>query len=358
MDQSGNIFATADESNGDGSIFEYKFPTASLSSVTPINPSSIGTYPTGLTMDAAGNLYGTAPIGGPGGGGAVFEISGVTHNVSVIGVFNGTNGSEPSALPFVDAAGNVYGTTADGGTGYTGVLYEIPASTRQLTVLGSFNQYNGSGPDATPAVDAAGNVYGTATLEGAPFGIFKYDPVAKTLNAIYGAQNWWPGFGLQSGANGQMYGITPFGGDDGFGAIFKFNPANDQVSELAAFNGANGKEVGTEMLADSDGNLFGISEQGGANGSGDVFEFNQGTGELSAVYSFPAGQLPNSALIADGRGDLFGTAITSGSNPVSTLYELTGTGFAVPEPGSLPVGIGLLFLAIQSGVLGRGSRPQ
>jgi uncharacterized repeat protein (TIGR03803 family) len=78
--------------------------------------SQPASYPTGVTLDAAGNLYGTTTISSTGDG-IVFElaIAGGVTTFKVLHNFNGTDGNSPQAVPILDTAGNLYGTTFWGG---------------------------------------------------------------------------------------------------------------------------------------------------------------------------------------------------------------------------------------------------
>jgi uncharacterized repeat protein (TIGR03803 family) len=93
----------------------------SQTSVSGKNPRA------GLIMDAAGNLFGTTSSGGANGDGTVFEIarngSGYASTPTVLANFNsGANSRDTLTL---DAAGNLIGTTAGGGTNGMGTVFEI-----------------------------------------------------------------------------------------------------------------------------------------------------------------------------------------------------------------------------------------
>ena len=137
---------------------------------------------TGLTMDASGNLYGTARLGGPGacgaGCGVVFKLTktgkgGFTY--SILHTFAGplSDGGNPFGAPLLDSAGNIYGTTADGGEAGCGVVYRLSpmAGEYQETILHSFNKFvhrnkDGCNPGSYLIFDAAGNLYGTTNKGG------------------------------------------------------------------------------------------------------------------------------------------------------------------------------------------------
>jgi uncharacterized repeat protein (TIGR03803 family) len=134
---------------------------------------SDGVYPGGaLAWDGAGHLYGTTQYG-PLGFGSVFTLATDGSGYAIVHVFGGPpdDGSLPAAAPLLDGAGNIYGTTAFGGTGTgagNGVLYTMATDGGGYTVLHYFSGQpsDGANPDAAVIRDAAGNLYGTTSSGG------------------------------------------------------------------------------------------------------------------------------------------------------------------------------------------------
>jgi uncharacterized repeat protein (TIGR03803 family) len=140
----------------------------------------------GLILDAAGNLYGTTTYGGVYGHGTVFELTpaaGGAWTETVLHDFgHGTDGYEPYAGLILDAAGNLYGTTVLGGTYGSGTVFELTPATGGSwteTVLHHFgNGTDGARPYGGLIFDAAGNLYGT-TQQGGAYGygtVFEITP--------------------------------------------------------------------------------------------------------------------------------------------------------------------------------------
>jgi hypothetical protein len=314
LDASGNLYGATFEggtsggcNNGEGCgiVFELTQTGGVWSETVLYNftGGSDGDSPIGnLAMDAAGNLYGTASNGGDFscsrsglGCGVVFELSntGSAWVESVIHTFTDKNdGALPMGGVTLDAAGNVYGTASRGGNikdcpaGQVvgcGVVFKFTPSSSGWTeqVLHAFTENNnGYYPQATVTFDPAGNIYGTTMTGG---GVYKLTPtttgpwkysVLKILSNKVGAS---PMAGVTLDSAGNVYGTTDFGGDvsapkcdtNGCGVVFKLTPtASGPWTETAMHifkGGADGRyPVYSGVVLDSSGNLYGTTEEGGA----------------------------------------------------------------------------------------------
>jgi uncharacterized repeat protein (TIGR03803 family) len=112
-------------------------------------------------MDGSGDLYGTAEQGGASNDGTVFEIVHGSGTVTVLASFNGTDGAGPNGSLVLDGNGNLYGTTAGGGTYGSGTVFEVAKGSGAITTLASFNGSDGFDPVAGLIMDTSGNLYGT-----------------------------------------------------------------------------------------------------------------------------------------------------------------------------------------------------
>ncbi len=286
--------------NDDGTVFEIAKVGGTYASTPTTLVSFNGTNGAnpfaGLIADAAGNLFGTTQSGGTNGDGTVFEIANVDGSYAstptMLVSFNGTNGSTPFGGLIEDAAGNLFGTTQSGGTNDKGTVLEIAkdegtfASTP--TTLVSFNGINGSFPSADLIADAAGNLFGT-TASGGTNGngtVFEienvdgaYDSTPTTLVSFNGTNGAEPFAGLIADANGNLLGTTLQGGASGDGTVFEIAKVNNIYAStqttLASFSDdINGFFPQAGLTADAAGNLFGTTELGGTNGDGTVFELS------------------------------------------------------------------------------------
>jgi hypothetical protein len=246
-------------------------------------------------MDAAGDLFGTSSSGGTYGYGTVFEIvksgSSYSSTPTVLVSFSGSNGANPYGGLITDAAGDLFGTTYDGGASSDGTVFEIVKNGSSYsstpTVLATFNGTNGQNPKASLIVDAAGDLLGT-TVDG--------------------------------GGNGTLFEIAKSG--SGYSST---------PTTLATFNSTNGRYPLSGLIMDAAGDLLGTTGQGGANGDGEVFE-------LAALSTTPIATVDSTTTVINTDPPVPPTvAITSAaaaSNiPTQTLATTDSGQTAIPAQG-------------------------
>lgn len=211
-----------------------------------------GQYPeASLTFDSAGNLYGTTNAGGTSSGGVVFELTpsaGGTWTETVLYNFGATatDAAFPNSSNVVfDSAGNLYGTTAGGGTSHVGTVFELsPSSGGSWTekILHDFiynHGADGKGPLAGVILDGSGNLYGTTPAGGSGACgvvgcgiIFKLTPSSGgawtesvySFSFTFPHAQQGPAGGLIFGPSGNLYGTTYNEGANGDGTVFEFVP--------------------------------------------------------------------------------------------------------------------------------------
>jgi uncharacterized repeat protein (TIGR03803 family) len=307
-----------------------------------------------LVADGNGNLYGTTVGGGTYGCGTVFEMAKGSNAITTLAAFDDTDGAEPDGAMAVDAAGNLYGTTYAGGPSGEGTVFEVAGGSGAITTLVAFNRANGALPHAGLRMDAAGNLYGT-TQQGGPKGDGTAFEIASgstalTILAAFGTTGGLsPTDGLTLDASGNLYGITTWGGTSDFGTVFEIAHGSGSVTTLASF-GQSGPSArgGANLMADASGNLYGTTVQGGSSNAGTVFEITQGSGAITTLASCNSttGYFAYGPLILDAAGNLYGTSegggtgrdgtvfeIAAGSTTISTLVMFNGTNGAFPYAG-------------------------
>lgn len=331
----------------------------------------------GVILDSAGNLYGTTQYGPQGGFGVVFELSPTSGGAWVektisVQVIN------PVASLIFDSYDNLYGTsTGSGDPGACnngngcGEIFELSPTTgggwKTSTLYTFTGNLDGIYPAAGLILDAAGNLYGTTatgggtnctwtspTSGGGPQGcgtVFKLTRSSNgkwTETRLYvfpGTDGYFPSSGLTADAEGNLYGTTYFGGTYGFGEIFKLTPSNGSLvtTPLHSFTGGSDGGNPNGLILDAVGNLYGSTQSGGGLYScGVVFELSpaaDGTWKETVLHRFPGaistdGCVPLGNLVFDSAGSLYGTAAYGGggaycffgNNSCGAIFKLTPTG--------------------------------
>lgn len=148
-----------------------------------------------------------------------------------------------------------------------------------------------------------------------------------TLATFNGANGDLPYSGLVADSAGNMYGTTFYGGDYGYGSIFKLDAATHAMSSVGSFNATNGSNPVNygQLVIDGQGNLFGTTATGGANHSGTVFQWSAATHAISTLVSFDratTGYLPYGALSVDSSGNLYGTTQFGGPKNGGSVFKI------------------------------------
>ena len=294
---------------------------------------------TGLVRDQAGNLYGTTPSGGSPNYGVVYEVSpnGSGWTETVLYTFTGGNdGGAPYSGLILDQGGNLYGTTSQGGSGHNGVVFKLTRGSGGWTesVLHAFTGGDdGSFPQGDLLFDQAGNLYGT-TMQGGVSGlgtVFKLTPHAGgwTETTLYGFTSGndgsTPMAGVTSDSSNVLYGTAGAGGSGSAGVVFQLNPfptiqrtalAGWEETPIFSFTGGSGG-IGpsTGLVFDQAGNLDGTA--GGGGGYGVIYQLTPESGWTENVlYTFSGGAdggFPQSTVTIDSTGNLYGTTIGGGT---------------------------------------------
>jgi len=312
-----------------------------------------------LTLDSQGNLYGTANIGGtvneycPIGCGTVFELSpsGGDWTLTVLHSFDGTDGSVPGGGLTLDGAGNLYGTTSS-------TVFELSPSGEgwKLSTLYAFpvSGIEGEFPAGYLVLDGAGNLYGAAQ-QGGSFKpgcggcgtVFELSPSEGgwTFSLLHTFQGIKPGAKLGDGiypwgalaidSEGNVYGATfEGGGECSGGTVFKVSQSTGKWREqiVHRFGCTNTDGVGPlgGVILDRAGNLYGTTLDGGTDSCGTVFKLTpnrKGSGwkftSLSSFTDGTDGGLPYAGVVVDAAGNLYGTTTFWGPQFEGTLFELS-----------------------------------
>jgi uncharacterized repeat protein (TIGR03803 family) len=251
----------------------------------------------GLIRDKAGNLYGTTTQGGASNVGSVFKLD-TSGNETVLHSFTGGDGWEPFAALIRDKAGNLYGTTQMGGASGGGTVFKLDTSGNE-TVLHSFSGGDGAEPYAGLIMDKAGNLYGTTEL----------------------------------GGTGTCFNVS-------CGIVFKLDTSGNETVLHSFANSPDGGIPYAGLVMDKAGNLYGTTLEYGASsncfqGCGTVFKLDT-SGNETVLHSFTGypsdGAGPRAGLIMDKAGNLYGTTSfgggsgSCGGGGCGTVFKLDTSG--------------------------------
>jgi len=320
-----------------------------------------------------GTLYGATGGGGTCAGlgcGVIFRLargtSGKWHE-TVLHDFAGSDGEFPGTLA-LDKAGNLYGTTFNGGTGCgygCGVVFQLKRGTGgkwTYKVLHFFDVTDGAEPDGTLIFDSRGSLYGTASAggnisacynEGGCGLVFKLTPDKKgnwseTVVYAFNGQDGGGPSGIIFDSPGNLYGTNSYGGANQGGTVFKLSPGKhgewtEEVLHSFSYGTRDGDEPSDGIVFDTSGNLYGTTTFGGMNGPqgwGTAFKLTPtggGKWEETIVHRFDrakfGGGYVSSGAVLDQQGNLYGAANwggrykcpTGGGLGCGVVFKLTPT---------------------------------
>lgn len=323
-----------------------------------------------LVVDGSGNVWGTAKNGGQHGFGTIFELtasSGFTQlgqSYSFQGSPTGDGANPVAGLVYDPMSGNLYGTTSSGGSGPCdggcGTIFALQSGTGTYQILHYFSGADGANPMAELILDAAGNLYGT-TANGGQFGngtVFQSMPIMPgvwTTTVIYSFRGSVDGAnpvaGLVFDGHENLWGTARNGGANGFGTIFELTAPSFGLGHVYSFRGlafGDGANPAAALVFDAldvdGGYLYGTTSAGGSSkctgGCGTLFEQHPVTGAYQRIFSLTGanGEAPVARLALetdsgnDNYGSLYGTASLGGSTAGVCGTAGCGTAFEICPP--------------------------
>ncbi len=332
-----------------GGSMAFAGKTAKETAIYSFAGGNDGGFPQGgLVADSRGKMFGVTSSDGSGHNGVIFEVrktNGTRTETPLYAFTGGADGGVPQAGLLIDSAGNLYGTTYQGGSGY-GVVFELSPGkkkTWQYNVLWTFSGGNdGGAPSGSLKMDANGNIYGTATQGGTGVvgTVFELSPPAK------GNKNWTesvlynftgnndggePMGNVLLGGDGNLYGTTAGYGQFNYGVVYKLTPNNGTWSQtvLHAFKGSTDGEVPRDgLIQDAGGTLYGTTA-GFDDAYGNVFSLNTDGSNYAVLYNIPScqscftGNGPWQTVTMDSAGALYATTLADGAGNLGEVFKLT-----------------------------------
>jgi uncharacterized repeat protein (TIGR03803 family) len=310
----------------------------------------LGYWPTTPLVYRSGKFFGTANNGGGAqcNCGVVFELAPKTGggwNYKVLHAFQGSpDGSGPVANIVFDGAGNLYGTTLQGGPYFnSGTTYELSPNANGSWTYNVLYSFGNTGDGAYPAglaIDSAGNLYGPTNGGGvnSAGAVFKLAPGTGgswTESLIYSfigphdGSN--PNANLAIDASGNLYGTTYDYGPNNQGTVFELSPGlAGEWTETTLFSPDLSLGTAITQTLDASGNVYCTTypSPNGTQNLGVVFELtpnSDGTWSNTTLHTFvksKGGDDPMGTLTVSANGTLYGTAQYGGANSLGTIYTL------------------------------------
>lgn len=225
----------------------------------------------------------------------------------------------------------LWGMTAQGGNG-GGVIFKTDSNGNNQEVVFAFLENPGGEPDMLKLCEATnGKLYGLTYLGGAYNRgvLFEYDPLTNTYDKKIDFDGIDKGSGpygsLIQASNGKLYGMTYDGGANFLGVLFEYTISTNTFIKKLDFSGtANGSEPKGSLVQAANGKLYGLTSSGGADNKGVLFEYDPATDVFSKKVDFYGtnnGGVPNGSLILAANGKLYGMTSTGGAENEGVLFE-------------------------------------
>lgn len=347
---------SAGGANNAGTIFRYSDENG-FEVLYNLNSSSDGKRAEGDMIEISNGVFvGSTLQGGQYGSGTLFRFS-LTSGYSVLHHFNsGVDGANPKgSLAFNNSQAKVYGACSNGGNGNFGTCFAYSFATGYQVIHHFTGGAAGSYPLGGVILAADGKLYGTTQSGGANSqgSIFKLNPSSNAYTTLYsisaGASDGrYPYGNLLESSPGVFLGTCSEGGTNGTGTVYKVT-SDGVFTRLKSLQPTqNGAFPKSGLGKSDDGIFYGVTEFGGLNGFGTIYTVT-GDGTFTKVHDIDYtadGANPASALVSDGNGGMIGTMPTGGANNYGTIYQLTPENevvklhdFSLPLEGATPISI-------------------
>jgi uncharacterized repeat protein (TIGR03803 family) len=282
----------------------------------------------GVILDSSGNLYGTTTLGGgAANAGTVFKIDTTLHETVLYSFLGVPDGANPLAGVIRDSSGNLYGTTLNGGTSNWGEVYKLDTSNKETVLYSFLGGVDGANPYSGVTFGPHGDLYGTTAYGGTAFGVvYKVNAFGEAPLFIFGgsASGIYPYTGLTIDSAGNLYGTTYSGGPTNSGVVYEVNSLGVQTILCDFSDAPDGSNPRSGVVTDATGNYYGTTMNGGFFGAGTIYKLDPAFHE-TVLYSFTGGAdggNPSASVILDAAGNLYGTTAYGGVSNAGTVFKL------------------------------------
>jgi uncharacterized repeat protein (TIGR03803 family) len=278
-------------------------------------------------------LWGMTKYGGADNFGVIFSTDADGTNLIKHFDFVGNSARYPNGNLTLADNGLLYGMSPTSLQNDKGLLFEYDPATNKFTKKIEFDGANGSRPFGSLTVGPNGNLYGMTTYGGINDRgvLFEFDPInnifIKKVDFDGLTKGSYPYGDLTVGLNGKLYGMTSQGGTSGAGVLFEFDIPSNTFTKTIDFDGVDkGSRPTGGPTPHSNGKIYGVTSQGGASNRGTLFEYNPISGvfvkkvDFSQLGSY-GGNYPSGSLIIGSDGLFYGMTLSGGTNDAGTLFK-------------------------------------
>lgn len=316
--------------NNAGVIYEYDPATNTYTKKIDLTTAN-GSVPYGnsLYLHSNGKFYGMTVYGGANNFGVLFEYDPATNVYTKKIDFNGTgNGANPYGRLTITSAGKIFGVTSQGGPNNKGILFEYVPSTNTLTKRADFSSSIGSNPFEGLVEGNNNLLYGVAAVDGS---LYEFNPSNNTITKKVSfdfsnqANGTFPYGLLTKASNGKLYGMTGSGGSFDHGVLYEYDISTNAFTKKIDLDGTNGSSPYGSLMLASNGNIYGTTYQGGVTHQGVLFEYNPNTNVYTKKIDFetiPNGGYPLGGLMRAPNNKLYGMTNIGGANDNGTIFEI------------------------------------
>tara|TARA_R110002049_G_scaffold159460_5_gene324439 strand:+ start:979 stop:3804 length:2826 start_codon:yes stop_codon:yes gene_type:complete len=290
--------------------------------------SFIGVY----SFAQKNEIWGVTRGGGPSDQGVIFKTDSIGNNLTIMYDFPALNASEPGGMRLCEHPnGKLYGTTNSTARRGYGTIFEFDPVLNETTILLSFDTVSGRTPNSGMILGPNGILYGN-TVYGGVNGhgsIFSYDPTNNNFTTVHSFNDSTTGR-LPVGKmllanNGKMYGLTSYSNFTNYNSsLYELDPLTNVVTSIVSFNNqSSGQNPIGSLIQAANGKFYGLTNSGGLNGKGVLFEYDilLDTVIVKVDFNLMVGENPLPVLFEASNGKLYGATSRGGLFSRGTLYE-------------------------------------
>ncbi|MFT3682978.1 MAG: T9SS type A sorting domain-containing protein [Ferruginibacter sp.] len=337
--------------NGVGTIFKIT-STGTFTVLRHLNKTTDGGQSYSSLLEGTdGNLYGATYSGGTNSYGTIFKITKAGVFTVLRHLSSTTDGAYPQGDLIQATDGAIYGSCYSGGSKGNGTIFKITTAGVFTVLRHLTSSTDGGNPFGNLYQHTDGALYGLnrtggTSTSGTAYKITTGGTFTILHSFVPATEGSTPNGGFTRGSDGNLYAMTNTGGAYGFGTAFRMTTTGT-VTVIAAFNGAkNGNTPMESLVKGKDSAYYGTASIGGAYGHGTIFKICAGV--TTTLYSFNrnvTGGTPQGSLIQATDGNFYGTTSDGGNGGSGTIFRITPGGtftvikhFTAATDGGVPKG--------------------